>query len=44
MKATWPRLVLLKLDAAVLVVTAQGEVFVTDDLLRRKLRQAPCPD
>ena len=28
-------LVLLKLDAAVLVVTAQGEVFVTDDFLRR---------
>ena len=28
-------LVFLKLDAAVLVVTAQGEVFVTDDFLRR---------
>ena len=27
--------VLLKLDAAVLVVTAQGEVLVTDDFLRR---------
>ena len=36
-------LVLLKLNAAVLVVTTQDEVLVTDDLLRGRSPD-PCPD